>query len=77
MAREFPADPDISFTSLQAVDGADVVEASAGDVVPRGGVCTSHHPGRAQGDGMYLGRKKGFGFNQKPNAKPQSKEKMK
>lgn len=58
MARQFPADPDVPLPSLQAVDGADVVEAAACDVVPGGGVCTGHHPGRAQRDGMYLGRKK-------------------
>lgn len=55
MAWEFPADPDVSLAGLQAVNGADVVQASASDVVPRRGVSTGHHPGRPQGDGVYLG----------------------
>lgn len=54
MARQLPADPDVALASLQAVDGADVVEAPAGHVVPRGGVSAGHHPGGAQRDGVYL-----------------------
>lgn len=56
VARQLPADPDVALASLQAVDGADVVEASAGHVVSRGGVRTGHHPGGAQRDGVYLFR---------------------
>lgn len=55
MTWQFPADPDVAFPSLQAVDGADVVQAAAGHVVARGGVGAGHHPGGAQGDGVDLG----------------------
>ena len=36
------------------VDWADVVEATAGDEVARGGVSACHHPGGAQGDCVHL-----------------------
>lgn len=57
MTRQFPADPDVAFTSLQTVDGADVVQTAAGHIVARGGVCAGHHPGGAQGNGVDLGEK--------------------
>lgn len=57
VTRQFPADPDVAFASLQTVDGADIVQAAAGHVVARGGVCTCHHPGGAQGNGVDLGQK--------------------
>lgn len=57
VTRQFPADPDVAFASLQTVDGADVVQAAAGHVVARGGVCTCHHPGGAQGNGVDLEEK--------------------
>lgn len=53
---EFLAHPDISFTGLEAVDGADVVQTSAGNKAARGGIGTSHHPARPERDGMDLGR---------------------
>lgn len=36
------------------IDGADVVQAPAGDVGPRGGVCARHDPGGSQRDGVHL-----------------------
>lgn len=38
----------------QVVDGADVVETTASDVVARGRVGAGHDPGRSQGDGVDL-----------------------
>lgn len=40
--------------SAQGVDGADVVEATAGDEVPRGGIGGGHDPGGAEWDGVDL-----------------------
>lgn len=57
MTRQFPADPDVAFPSLQTVDGADIVQAATGHVVARGRVRTRHHPGGAQGNGVDLGEK--------------------
>lgn len=34
MARQLPADPDIALTSLETVDGADVVQPPTGHKVP-------------------------------------------
>ena len=56
MARQLPADPDVALAGLQAVDGADVVQASTGHKVPGRGVGAGHHPGGAQGDGVHLTR---------------------
>lgn len=44
----------VALAGLQVVDGADVVQAAAGHVVPRGGVGAGHDPGGAQGDGVHL-----------------------
>lgn len=44
----------IPFTSFQVVNGANVVQATTGHVVPRRGVSTGHDPGRAQRDGVDL-----------------------
>lgn len=56
---QLTADTHISLTGLQVVDGADVVQASTGDIVPRRSISARHHPGGAQWDGMDLeeGRK--------------------
>lgn len=54
MPSQLTADTDISLTGLQVVDGADVVQASAGHIVPRRGVGARHHPRGAQWDGMDL-----------------------
>lgn len=43
--RQLSGDPHISLTGLQAVDGANVVQASTGHVVPGGGIGACHHPG--------------------------------
>ena len=61
MARQLPADPDVALAGLQAVDGADVVQAAAGHKVAGRGVGASHHPGGAQGDGVHLTRGRGEG----------------
>ena len=44
----------IPFTSFQIVNGADVIQASAGHVVPRRGISARHDPRGAQRDGMDL-----------------------
>lgn len=54
VSRQLSGDTDIALTGLQAVYGADVVQTSAGHIVPRRGVGARHHPGRAQRDGMHL-----------------------
>src|SRR6218665_466334 len=54
VAREFPADPHISLPRLEAVDGTDIVETSAGHIATRWGVGTGHHPAGSQWYGMHL-----------------------
>ena len=54
MPGQLAAHADVALAGLQVVDGADVVQASTGHIVPRGGVGAGHHPGGAQGDGMDL-----------------------
>lgn len=54
VSSEFTTDTHVSLTGLQVVDGADVVQASTGNIVPRGGIGACHHPGGAQGDGVDL-----------------------
>ena len=54
MPSQLTADTHISLTGLQVIDGADVVQASTGDVVPTRGIGARHHPGGAQRDGMDL-----------------------
>lgn len=44
----------IPFTSLQVVNGANVVQTTTGHIVPRRCICTGHDPRGAQGDGMDL-----------------------
>ena len=61
VARQLPADPDVALAGLQAVDGADVVQAAAGHKVTGRGVGAGHHPGGTQGDGVHLTRGKGHG----------------
>lgn len=56
-------DPHVALAGLQAVYGADVVQASAGHIVPRRSVGARHHPGRAQRDGMHLGDAMSRGIN--------------
>ena len=51
---QLSGDTHVALAGLQAVYGADVVQASAGHIVPRGGVGARHHPGRTQRDGMHL-----------------------
>lgn len=54
MSSQFSVDPDVALAGFKAVGGADVVQASAGHVVPRRGVRTGHDPGRAQGNSVHL-----------------------
>lgn len=54
VSGQLSGDAHVALAGLQAVYGADVVQASAGHIVPRGGVGARHHPGRAQRDGMHL-----------------------
>lgn len=54
VSSQLTADTHISLTGLQVVDGADVVQTSTGDVVPRWGIGARHHPGGAQRDGVDL-----------------------
>jgi len=52
--RQLPADTDIAFARLEAVDRTDVVETAARDKISRGGVGTCHNPAWAQRYRMYL-----------------------
>lgn len=54
VSRQLSRDPHVALAGLQAVYGADVVQASTGHIVPRRSVGTRHHPGGAQWDGMHL-----------------------
>lgn len=55
VARELSRDTGGAITiRVQVVDGADVVETTAGDVVPTGSVGAGHHPRGAEGDGVDL-----------------------
>lgn len=54
MAREFTGDSRRPISGGQVVDGADVVEATAGDVVAGWSVGAGHDPGGTQGDGVDL-----------------------
>ena len=57
VAGELARDPGRPFPSGEVVDGADVVEAAAGDVIAARGVGACHDPGRSQGNGMdFVGR---------------------
>lgn len=54
VSGQLAADAHVSLTGLQVVDGADVVQTSTGNIVPRRRIGACHHPGRAQRDGMDL-----------------------
>ena len=56
MSRKFTADTDIAFPSFQAIDGADIVETSAGYITSRRSVGTGHDPTGPQRDSMDLFR---------------------
>lgn len=49
---ELARDASGTFARRQVVDGANVVETTAGHVVSAGRIGTSHDPGRAQGNGV-------------------------
>lgn len=54
VSGQLAADAHVSLTGLQVVDGADVVQASTGNIVSRRRIGACHHPRRAQRDGMDL-----------------------
>lgn len=54
VSRQLSGNAHVALTGLQAVYRTDIVQASTGHVIPRGGVGACHHPGRAQRDGMHL-----------------------
>ena len=55
MAGEFAGDASRSFSVLvEVVDGTDVVQTTAGDIVTARGVGAGHDPRRAQRYGMYF-----------------------
>ena len=54
MSLQLLADPHVPLPCLEAVDGADVVQTSAGNETARRGVGTCHYPARSQGNGMDL-----------------------
>lgn len=60
VSGQLSGDTHVALTRLQAVYGADVVQASAGHIVPRGGIGARHHPGRTQWDGMHLRKRRLF-----------------
>jgi hypothetical protein len=57
MSCQLTAHTYIPFTSFQIVNGTNVVQATAGHIVPRRGICTGHDPGGAQWDGVDLNDK--------------------
>lgn len=54
MSGQLTADAHVALTGLQVVDGADVVQASTGNVISRRSIGACHHPGGAQRDGVDL-----------------------
>lgn len=56
MAGQFAGDTNVALASLETVDGADVVEAAAGDVRAGWSVRTGHHPTGAQRNRVHLVR---------------------
>lgn len=44
----------VALAGLQTVYRTDIVQASTGHIIPRGGVGACHHPGGAQRDRMHL-----------------------
>lgn len=59
VSGQLAANAHVALTGLQVVDGADVVQTSAGNVISRRGIGACHHPGGAQWYGMDLGEKEG------------------
>ena len=58
VSLELLADPHVALPGLEAVDGADVVQPSAGHETARWSVGTCHDPAGAQRNGVDLGRKR-------------------
>ena len=56
VSLQFLADPHVPLPRLEAVDGADVVQTSAGNETAGRGVGTCHNPARSQGNGVDLRR---------------------
>lgn len=57
MSSQFTTHTYIPFTSFQIVNGANVIQATAGHIVARRGICTCHDPRGTQRDGMNLNDK--------------------
>jgi hypothetical protein len=57
VARQFPGDTGRAIARRQVVDGADVIQTTAGDVVPAGRVGAGHDPRGSKGDGVDLVRR--------------------
>lgn len=54
MTLQLLADSNIALSGLEAIDGANVVEATTGHKAAGRGVCTGHHPAGTQRDSMNL-----------------------
>lgn len=54
MSGQLTAHTHVPFTSFQIVNGANVIQATAGHIVPRRGICTGHDPRGTQRDGVHL-----------------------
>lgn len=59
VSGQLAANANVALAGLQVVDGADVVQTSAGNVISRRGIGACHHPGGAQRDGVDLGESQG------------------
>ena len=64
MSRQFARHTHVALTSLEAVDGADVVQATAGHIAAGGGIGTGHHPAGPERDGMHLEQGEGLRYRQ-------------
>lgn len=54
VSGQLPAHSNVALARLETINGAYVVEATAGDKAARRRVCTCHDPTGAQRNGVYL-----------------------
>lgn len=54
MAWQLSAHSHVALSGFQVVYGADVVQSTTGNIVSRGCIGTSHHPGGSQRNGVHL-----------------------
>lgn len=59
VSGQLAANAHVALAGLQVVDGADVVQTSAGNVISRRCIGACHHPGGAQRYGVDLGESEG------------------